>query len=94
MVTFRIRSLYSLCNTTNVYAMVINKLVQLWNKSLPQRDTQMRMVERTAKQNTDQPERSGMEAARVFARGKEKASPCKRKLKEIRGYEKDNEGEG
>lgn len=58
MVTFRTRSLYSLCNTANVYAMVINKLVQLWNKSLPQRDTQLGMAEHTAKQKVDQPERS------------------------------------
>lgn len=49
MVTFRSRSFYSLHNTADTYAMKINKLDQLWNKSLPQRDTQMQRVEHTAR---------------------------------------------
>jgi len=49
VVTFRTRSLYSLHNTADIYATIKNKLEYLWNKSLPQRDTQMQMVEHTAR---------------------------------------------
>lgn len=36
-------------NTADTYAMIIYKLEQLWNKSLPQRDTQMQRVEHAAR---------------------------------------------
>lgn len=56
MVTFRTKSFYGLHNTADTYA-IISKLEQLWNKSLPQRDTQMQRVEHAAKQSMAQPEK-------------------------------------
>lgn len=51
-------SFYSLHNTADTYAMIINKLEQLWNKSLPQRDTQMQRVEQAARRKVQaQPEK-------------------------------------